>query len=108
MASLQEEQRPIDLDIVQTLIAAVPESWRSATLQIERAPDAGKDESYLITIQSPEGRTEVVPPPVELMEAVRRLDQVFARHGHRWSKARYTITQADDGDWDFVALFDYE
>ena len=107
MASLQEEQGPIDLEVAGAIVACVPESWRSAELSAERVTEPGGGERHQLTIRNPDGRTEVVVPTAEVMLAVRKLALVFARHGHPWSKAMYLLSQDDGGDWDFVARFAY-
>lgn len=107
MASLQEDQGPIDLEIAEAIVESVPDAWRSAELEAECVTEAGGAESHRITIRNPDGRAEVVVPTAEVMLAVRKLARVFAQHGHPWSKARYLLSQDDDGDWDFVARFEY-
>lgn len=107
MATLQEDQGPIDLEIAEAIVESVPAAWRSAVLVAERTAEAGGAEGHRITIRNPDGRADVVVPTAEVMLAVRKLALVFARHGHPWSKATYALSQSDDGDWDFVARFEY-
>jgi hypothetical protein len=107
MATLQEDQTPIDLDIVHALVESVPSDWRSAVLEAERVVEADGGTSHRLTIRNLQRLPEVVVPSAELMLGIRQLDLVFQKHEHPWSKVRYTITRAEDDGWDFVAQFEY-
>ena len=104
--SLQEEEKPIDEEIANELIALTPESWRAAVLEVtyEEDPDG---EGYSHEIYSPEHRREVVEPSEEMFLATRRLGLLFRKHGHQWKRVRYTVEQQDDGSWKYSAAFDY-
>ncbi len=105
--SLQEEERPIDEEIANELIALTPESWQSAILEVTYEADAGGDEGYSHEIYSPEKRREQVEPSDELFLATRRLALLFQKHGHQWKRVKYTIVRQDDGTWKCAAAFDY-
>jgi hypothetical protein len=49
-----------------------------------------------------------VMPSSELTLGLRRLDLLFERHGHPWSKVHYTVSQTDDENWGFKAEYQYE
>jgi hypothetical protein len=105
--SLQEEEKPIDEEIVNQLIALTPESWRTAILEVTYEAEAGGDEGYSHEIYSAEERHEQVEPSEELFLATRRLALLFQKHGHRWKSVKYTVVQQEDGGWKYSAAFDY-
>ena len=105
--SLQEEEQPIDQEIVNELIALTPESWRAAVLDVTYEADSGGAEGYVHDIYSPEKRREQIEPSQELFLATRRLGLLFQKHGHQWKRVRYTVEQQDDGTWKYSAAFDY-
>src|SRR5687768_1418955 len=104
MATLQEEEAPLDQAIVDELIAATPEWWESAKLEIG-SPDPGN--SADCRISSPDGLTDRVDATPELRGAIARLSQLFARYGHRWQRATYVARRLDDGGWTFQVDFSY-
>lgn len=104
---LAEEQKPIDLEIVRALIRATPNSWRMVQLDVEREVRADGSQAHQIAIQSPEGHGDVVMPSSELMLSLRKLDLLFERYGHPWSKVHYSVSQTDGDDWSFQAKYEY-
>jgi len=88
------------------LIAATPEWWKSADLELEYSL-AGETEGLAHEISSPEGHKDNVEPTEDLYSATLRLVDLFKRFGRVWRKATYTVTQSPDGNWKYTAEFDY-
>lgn len=110
MATLQEQQFEIDRGIIEEVVAATPESWNAAVLTVERVERPGSDvETLAVEIRSPEGHPEVIVPPDELYELVRRLDLVIrGATGRAWRSVRYLITHdPSDDSWGANAKFEY-
>jgi hypothetical protein len=107
MTTLQDEQGPIDLEIVNELVDLTPEHWNSATLEIQsaRLPD-GRD-SLKMSIASPEGYRDLVEPTDALFHAARKLVLLMRRHGHQLRKATYITRLTPEEDWDFNAKYEY-
>lgn len=106
MGSIQDQQAPIDLAIVNALIAATPETWNSARMEAERF-DEGKTERFRIVITSPEGRKEVIAPTDELTSGLIKLSDLYRMHGRLWKKVIYSVEQQPDQSWKFAAQFTY-
>lgn len=106
MQSLQEQQAPIDAQIVRELIAATPENWRSAKMTVERHQD-GDTERVAISINSPEGHRELISATEEIIAAIYSLIDFFKQHGKIWAKAIYFAQLTSEDDWRFEATFEY-
>lgn len=107
MATLQEQQGPIDRLIVNGLITATPEWWNSANLEIERFEEHGHIEKFRLTITSPENHNDIVSSTGDLYEAIIQLSDVFRSHGEVWRKATYNIELLPDNSWKYNATFEY-
>ena len=104
---LQNEQKNIDVEIVNSLIECTPEWWNSAELTVERNV-SGDSVKFRHHIASPEGYTELVEPTEELFFATRKLDLLFAEHGIKWLKTKYLVSLQEDDSWKFTAEFEYD
>ena len=104
--ALQEEETPIDQEIVNELVELTPESWKAAVLEVSFSDDGGV-ERYEHIISSPEGHKEPIDPSAELLDATYRLGQVFRRHGRHWKTAKYAINLKQDGNWKYTVDFSY-
>lgn len=103
--SLQDEEGPLDEEVVNELVAATPESWKAASLEIRGSPlTLG---SYECRISNPEGLNDRVEATEELKKAILELARLFERHGHHWSAARYEVRQRPDKTWDYQVDFEY-
>ncbi len=107
MSTLQEQQGPVDRLIVNELIAATPEWWKSAILEVERIEEPGEIEKFRQVIISPEKHKDIVSSTPELHEAVIRLADVFRHFGRVWSKAIYQVELLPDNSWKYSARFEY-
>lgn len=103
---LQQEETPLDTKVVNALIAATPEWWNTATLDVERVTRDGRD-SLRFSIKSPEGHRDYVEPPEEIYTTVQELSELFQRHNHFWQQVKYTVTLQEDGDWKYTVEFTY-
>lgn len=106
--TLQDEQRPIDAELLNALIGCTPDTWSEILLDIERVPEGDIDESIVLRIVSLQGRRDLVDASDELMLAARRLSLLVRSYGHRLKTARYVVRQNESGDWTFTAKFTYE
>lgn len=106
MGQLQEEETPIDREIVSELIALTPDSWQQAKLEVTYLMD-GAVERYAHAISSPEGRREIIEASEKLFDATYRLGTLFQRHGRHWRKVTYTARLSDAGDCDYTVDFEY-
>jgi len=107
MKSLQEEQGPVDLRIVNELVDLTPEHWHSAVLEIQHALVSDGKESLRLSIKSPEGEREFLEPTETLFDAARELVALTNRYGHHLRRATYITEMTTDGDWDFTAKYEY-
>ena len=104
--ALQEEETPIDQEIVNELVELTPEWWKAAVLDVSFS-DEGGVERYEHVISNPEGHKEPIDPSAELLDATYRLGQVFRRHGRHWRTAKYAIHLRQDGSWKYTVDFSY-
>lgn len=105
--SLQDDEGPIDAEISNLLIAATPQSWHSARLDVEFSRKADGTEGFVHRISSPEGHRDLVEPPEEMYAAVFLLFDLFRRAGKPWQRVGYVVSQATDGNWDYEVRFEY-
>ena len=108
MTTLQSEQEPLDLRIVQEITSIAPEKWKSVRMEASREPGAGGAETLRVTITSPEGHRDIVIPTDKLLLAVRELSLVFHRYKHPWQAVRYYAEQLAGGSWSFRAEYKYD
>ncbi|HDR9047687.1 MULTISPECIES: hypothetical protein [Burkholderia] len=106
MSSLVDKQAPIDFEIANALIVATPEAWRAADMLVEREQEKGQ-ERLRIEISNPDGRKELVQPTDEIVSGLYKLVDLFRAHGPIWTKAAYSVSMADDGQWRYTVNFEY-
>jgi len=106
MPTLQEEETPIDQQIVNELVELTPEWWKSAVLEVTFS-DVGGVERYSHVISSPEGHKEPIDPSEALHRATYRLGELFRQHGRRWKSARYEVRLQQGGTWKYTVNFVY-
>ena len=80
MATLQDEQPPLDRAICDALVASTPEDWNVIVLELRRPEGKAGVGDFLHEIRSPEGRPPVMPDD-SLYEATFRLDGLLRKHG---------------------------
>ena len=107
MATLQELERPIDEEIANSLIQAIPEHWKSAMLEVIRSQKPNQVEGFAHVISSPEGHRDIVQPTEDLLNATLKLADLFAQFGNPWTKVTYLVEQKPDGNWKYSADFVY-
>ncbi|MGD0569046.1 MAG: hypothetical protein ABSA78_11620 [Candidatus Sulfotelmatobacter sp.] len=107
MPSLQEQQQPVDIAIVNGIVASTPEHWKKIVMEATRRVEPNGTEGITIILASPEGYTEMVSPKPMLIMALRHLSMLFAENGNPWSKVAYRLVDAGDGNWSFKADFEY-
>jgi hypothetical protein len=105
--TLQQEESPIDHEIVNELVALTPETWRRVALEVEYSSgEHGK--AFAHTIFNPDGLRDVVEPSELIYSATFRLQQVFRKYGGFWKKALYIVEVTGDGDVHYKVEFETE
>lgn len=94
--TLQDEQTPIDREIVEEVVSLTPESWDRIVLEVEYSNDED-GEGFGHVIYSPDGHRDIVEPSEELFDATWRLQELFKKYGGHWRSVKYNITVDDDG-----------
>ena len=94
--TLQDEQTPIDREIVTALVELLPEAWDRPVLEVEYALD-DRGERFGHTIFNPDGQRDLVDPSDVIYDATFRLQQLFRQHNGVWTKVRYEIAIDDRG-----------
>lgn len=106
MTSLVDLQAPIDLEIVNALIAATPDTWNAAEMIVERE-QLGEDESMKIVISSSEGRRDIVGPTDAIYAGLYKLSDLFRGYGKIWSRVSYAVSMTPEGAWRYKIKFEY-
>lgn len=104
--TLQEQQMPIDGQLISALIEATPETWNAAALHVARSDDGG-NEKMEVEIVSPEGHKDPIGATDEIYEALYALSDCFRAHGRLWKKAIYVAQMDADQTWRYKASFEY-
>ena len=107
MATLQELERPIDEAIVDRLVEATPEWWKSAVLEVTRTTEANGMVGFTHRITSPEGHRDIVVTTDEIFHLTKQLADLFTRFGGPWKKVSYAIHENPGGGWHYSADFVY-
>ncbi|MFO0556130.1 MAG: hypothetical protein U0271_47575 [Polyangiaceae bacterium] len=108
MATLLEEQGPIDNAIVTALVSAAPSAWRAIRLTAERVVRDEGGETLKLAIDNPDGARGQPPLPDALMVNVRRLSMLLTRHGTPFTKIVYEAREGENDEWDYKASYAYE
>ena len=104
----QEERDALDPRLVENLGALAPDAWGEIVLEASRALSADGGETLTLSIQAPRGCRKVVTPSGRLIDCVRELSRVYARHGTPWRSVRCHLTRrASPPAWDYRAEFTY-
>jgi hypothetical protein len=106
-ATLQQDQQPMDGEIVNSIIASIPVDWTSAVLTLERSKEAAGVGDFSHILTSGDGRRTAIPE-TSLYDATFRLDEVFRRHGAFLTRAVYRTEERPDGQWKYVANYQHD
>lgn len=106
MPTLQEQQAPIDAEIVNAMIASTPETWKAIRLVLEREPGTKAVGQFNHELSSPEGHPPV-GPDTSLFEATYKLDSLLQAHGGLLRRAEY-LAQQQGQQWSYKSKFEYE
>lgn len=101
-ALFQKQQSEIYPDIGRELIAATPEHWNSAILELQ---DKGDTVSH--SIFSDEGHRDIVSATMELFEHTRRLELLFKKYGAMFKSARFRVWLDESQEWQFNVQYEY-
>jgi hypothetical protein len=107
MPTLQEQQQPIDIAIVNGIVSSTPELWKKIVMEASRFVEPDGAEAITIILASPEGYQDLVNAKPLLVEALRQLSMLFAEHGKPWSKVTYRLADSGGDNWSFKADFEY-
>jgi hypothetical protein len=105
--TIQQLERTIDEAIVNGLIEATPESWKTIKLEIEWRPKQNGTEGFAHTITSPEGHRDIIPTSEMIYQQTFLLANLFKKHSKQWCKATYTASQSSGGEWKYSVDFLY-
>lgn len=105
--TLQQEESPIDREIVTELVALTPDTWRRAALEVACSSEE-RGEVFAHTIFNPDGLRDFVEPSELIYSATYRLQQLFRKYGGFWKKVLYMVEIAEDGDIHYEVKFDAE
>jgi hypothetical protein len=106
MPTLQQQQAPIDAEIVKAMIASTPDTWNSIRLVIERKAASKVTGDFTHELSSPEGHAPS-GSDMSVFEATYKLDSLLKAHGAELRRAEY-VAQSDGEDWTFSSTFEYE
>lgn len=107
MTTLEDAQAPIDMAIVDALIACAPRAWRAVRMQVERTTEPDGSEGHKISIDNPDGGRGLASLSTALTLEVRKLSLLFHERKAPFRKLVYEARAADDGAWDFTAKYEY-
>jgi hypothetical protein len=106
MPTLQEQQAPIDAEIVNAMIASTPETWNAIRLILERETGKKAVGQFVHELSSPEGHPPV-GPDMSLFEATFNLDSLLQSRGGFLRRAEYLAEQKGE-QWSYKSKFEYE
>lgn len=107
MSTLVERQAPIDMAVVNALIAATPETWNAADMHVDREDDEAGQERMTISISSPEGHRDPIMPTDEIYTALYQLSDLFREHAKMWRHVHYNASINAQGNWRYNVSFGY-
>ena len=90
--------------LANALIAATPESWPSAILELVVTP-TGLGSGLEHCIYNPDFPRDFVTPTDEIYSATIDLETVCSKHGDSWTRCIFSIQQ-DGDDWGFKVKFE--
>lgn len=106
MPSLQEQQAPIDMAIVNAMIESTPDTWQEIVLILVRKPGPSSIGNFTHELSSPEGY-----PPAgatdRLYEATYRLDDLIQGTGNAPILKAIYRAKAVGGSWSYQIEFEY-
>jgi hypothetical protein len=94
--TLQDEETPIDREIVNAIVALAPATWDRAVLEVEYSVD-DHVEGFDHVLYNPDGERDLVEPTDMIYDATLRLQELFRKYGGCWSRVRYEVTIEEDG-----------
>jgi hypothetical protein len=106
MATLQEEQPPIDRAVCDAMVASTPDDWNVIVLTIERPEGVTQIGQLEHSLSSPHHHQPAIPDD-SLFEATYRLDELFQRHGATFRRAVYRV-ELSAKSWQYTADFEYD
>lgn len=106
--NLQERLRVIDREILNQLIAGLPEDWSAIDLRVELRRDRGAAE-WVHELASPQGYdASLIRIRKELRAATRNLIQLMEAQGHRVKRVRVSAWLDEEQAWAHQATLDYD
>lgn len=107
--SIQDEQAPIDIEIVNCAIECTPEEWDDfhLNLEYEYAEDLDSMGNIKHNIIASNSQSEFATPSDELFNATNKLNKLFYKYGVEWVNAKYHIYITEEEQWKYEADFQY-
>lgn len=98
-STFEAEHREVELAIVRVLLSSLPQGCAHARMLVRHEGQHGLD-SYPIEIETTP--REMVVPPSELFDLVRRSFALFQGRGAPWKQVAYTVLFSQDTeDWKY-------
>lgn len=94
--TLQDEETPIDQEIVNELVGLVPEAWNRVVLEVKYSVDE-RGEGFEHSISNPDGHRDLVEPSDAIYAATWELQELFRKYGGSWTRVTYRVSIEDDG-----------
>lgn len=105
---LQDLHSPLDIEIVNILLSAIPETWWSVRLDVEYMKLSDNEVGYPMKISNIEGEKDILIPPDELYEIIGKHAAIFREHGKEWKKLKYDVAYDESSeDWRFTIDYEY-
>ncbi len=101
-AMFQRQQSEIYSNIGKELIAATPEHWNSAILEL-----LDRGETVAHTIVSDEGHPDIVSPTMDLFEHTRKLELLFKQYKTMFKSASFRVWLNENNEWQFNVQYEY-
>src|SRR3954469_15338161 len=102
MPTLQEEQQPIDEEIMRSVLQSIPADWTAAVLALERRRESSAVGDFSHSLASGDGHRPATPHD-SLYDATFRLDELFRRHGAFLTRVTYRVEQRAGGERSYSA-----
>lgn len=94
--TLQDEETPIDQEIVNELVSLAPEAWTRVVLEVKYSVDE-RGEGFEHSISNPDGHRDLVEPSDAIYAATWELQELFRKYGGSWTRVTYRVSIEDDG-----------
>lgn len=105
--TLEQEQKPVIVAIVNELISIIPKTWTDVTLKLQIMNYPNGEEGYSHSITNPTGFRDLVEPSESLYEQTWSLKMIFQKYNQSWKTAMLSVHMTEDEDWEYEINFEY-